>query len=179
MVVMSRRDDVSFVAFVRASEGRLRHVAWLLTGDHLRAEELVQETLVRVYGRWSRVEVDDAFAYCRRIMVNARTDRWRRLRREVLVGEPPDAGRPVGGRDLGDDVAARSDLATALRHLTPRERAVVVLRYHLDLSEQQTAAELRVSVGTVKSTASRALAKLRARMKRADDQPSPVTTKGA
>jgi RNA polymerase sigma-70 factor (sigma-E family) len=147
------------VAFVAGAQSSLHHLAWLLTGDVHRAEELVQDTLVRIYGAWPRVRDDDPYAYTRRVLVNAKTDTWRRRRREDLVEEPPEPeGTTSAGEDAVDD---RLSLVAALRALTGRERAVLALRYFADLSEAATAAELGVSVGTVKSTASRALAKLR------------------
>lgn len=159
---MSKRDDESFATFVRASERQLHHLAWLFTGDGHRAEELVQDTLVRTYAVWHRVRQDDPFGYTRRVMVNAKTDAWRRRRREHLVGEVPEPTSGPSSRDVAVDVAGRSALVAALQTLTARERAVVVLRHYVDLSEGETATELGISVGTVKSTASRALAKLRA-----------------
>ena len=119
----------------------------------------MQEALVRTYGAWSRIQNDDPAAYARRVLVNARTDSWRRRRREHLVEEPPEP--PPSPRDPVAGVDQRLALVSALRRLSARERAVIVLRYFVDLSEADTAAELGVSVGTVKSTASRALARLR------------------
>lgn len=156
---MGREDDEFFVAFVSGAQRRLHRMAWLLTGDMHRAEELVQDSLVRTYGAWSRVRHDDPFAYTRRVLVNAKTDSWRRRRREDLVDQDPEP--KIARTDEFARVDGRLELAAALRALSQRERAVLVLRYFLDLSEVHTAAQLRVSVGTVKSTASRALAKLR------------------
>ena len=119
----------------------------------------MQEALVRTYGAWSRIQNDDPAAYARRVLVNARTDSWRRRRQEHLVEEPPEP--PPTPRDPVAVIDERLALVSALRSLSGRERAVIVLRYFVDLSEADTAAELGVSVGTVKSTASRALAKLR------------------
>lgn len=171
-VVMGREDDEEFVAFVSGAQLRLHRVAWLLTGDVHRAEELVQESLVRTYGAWSRVRHDDPFAYTRRVLVNAKTDSWRRRRREDLVSQDPEPTTPRA--DEFARVDGRLELAAALRALSARERAVLVLRYFVDLSEVDTAAELRVSVGTVKSTASRALAKLREGAVRHDAAGSPT-----
>jgi RNA polymerase sigma-70 factor (sigma-E family) len=163
----NRPGDEAFVAFVAGAQSSLHHVAWLLTGDVHQAEELVQDTLVRTYGAWPRVRDDDPYAYTRRVLVNAKTDTWRRRRREDLVEEPPE---PSAGRADEDAVDDRLALVAALRALTGRERAVLVLRYFADLSEAATAAELGISVGTVKSTASRALAKLRAADRRPRDR---------
>ncbi len=152
------RGDEEFVRFVSASSTRLLRAAYLLTGDRHRAEEATQAALVRTYANWSRVRRDDAYAYARAVMVNQLIDAWRRPRREYTVAEFPEPPEPG---DLADDVAARRWVVQALAALTPRERAIIVLRYYFDLSEVETATELDVSVGTVKSTASRALAKLR------------------
>jgi RNA polymerase sigma factor (sigma-70 family) len=101
----------------------------------------------------------DAFGYTQRTLVNLHTDWWRRFRRrELVTSSPPERGDGTGH---SGDIARRDSVVRALRRLTRRERAVVVLRYFLDLTEQQTATELGMSVGTVKSTNARALAKLR------------------
>lgn len=147
-----------FSAFVAAAGPSLLRTAWLLTGDAHRAEELVQDALVRTYVAWSRVRDGDPTAYARRIVVNARVDSWRRRRREHLVADVPEQ---AGSHDVEGGVARRDTLVRALAVLSARERRVVVLRYWLDLSEAQVADELGVSLGTVKSTASRALAKVR------------------
>jgi RNA polymerase sigma-70 factor (sigma-E family) len=153
------RDDAAFLLFVAGARRDLRHLAWLLTGDQHRAEELVQETLARTYAAWPRIRADDPGGYARRVLVNAKTDSWRRRRRERLVEDVGESRYPAP--DVAEVVAYRAEIVAALRGLTARERVVVVLRYYADLSEADTAAELGVSLGTVKSTASRALAKLR------------------
>jgi RNA polymerase sigma-70 factor (sigma-E family) len=154
------RTDAEFVEFAQASYGGLRQAGWLLTGDAHAAEDAVQAALVRTYAAWSRVRKDDAFAYARRVLVNYLTDRWRRQSREYPAGDLPEQ---AVGPDLADEVALRQWLTGALAALTPRERAVVVLRYLFDLPEATVARDLGVSQGTVKSTSSRALAKLRVR----------------
>jgi RNA polymerase sigma-70 factor (sigma-E family) len=152
-------EQEDFAEFARATWPRLRHAAWLLTGHAQDAEDLASLALARTYAKWRRIHRDDPYAYARRVLVNAQIDRVRRTRgREVLTGAPPDA--PVSP-DL-ERSGQRRELAALLATLTERERRVVVLRYYLDVSEAHVAAELGVSVGTVKSTASRALAKLRA-----------------
>ncbi|MCM0674043.1 SigE family RNA polymerase sigma factor [Micromonospora phytophila] len=151
----------SFDDFVRACSYRLYRVGCLLTGGDLaRAEDLVAETLARLYLAWPRIRDGDGFGYARRTMVNLHTDWWRRLprRHETLTGEVPDV---PDGTDHGNQLARRDSIVRALRGLTRRERAVVALRYFLDLTEQETANELGVSLGTVKSANARALAKLR------------------
>jgi RNA polymerase sigma-70 factor (sigma-E family) len=128
-----------------------------LTGNPHDAADLVQDVLERVGVRWAVVgrEPGGVDAYVRRAMVNARTSRWRRRRRESLVAQIPDTA--VTGRDRLED----EPLWQAIRSLPPRQRAVIVLRYYEDLSEAQIAATLGISAGTVKSQASRAVATLR------------------
>jgi RNA polymerase sigma factor (sigma-70 family) len=104
------------------------------------------------------VRRDDAVAYTRRVLVNLHTDSWRRGRREALRAEPPEVVREDHPESVAED---RDTVIRALAVLTERERTVVVLRYYVGLSEAEVAAELGISVGTVKSTASRALARLR------------------
>ncbi len=163
------RGDEEFAEFARASYGRLIHAAYLLTGDRHTAEDAAQAALVRTYAAWSRVRRDDAFAYARRVLVNYVTDRWRRRLREYPTGDLPEH---AAGPDPADEVALREWLTGALATLTVRERAVIVMRYLFDLPEAAVARDLGVTVGTVKSTGSRALAKLRVR---ADPEiPAPV-----
>ena len=152
---MSSDDD--FESFVLGHGRRLVHLAELLTGDRHVAEDLVQDVLARAYPRWHRFEREDPYAYLRQALINARTDRWRR-RLPVLMERPPDS-RAVPDHAVA--VAERDGVLRALRDLTPRERCVVALRYYEDLTEVQTAKSLGITVGTVKSTTSRALRKLR------------------
>ncbi|WP_406080679.1 SigE family RNA polymerase sigma factor [Micromonospora sp. NBC_00858] len=152
------RGDAEFVEFARAASARLVHAAFLMTGDHHQAEDAAQTALVRTYASWSRVRDDDAYGYARRILVNHLVDGWRRPIREYPTEEIPEQRRD----DVADEVATRRWLTAILGALSPRERAIVVLRYYFDLPEAQVARELAISVGTVKSTSSRALEKLRA-----------------
>lgn len=123
------------------------------------AARILSDALARTYLAWPRVCSGDAFGYARRTLVNLHTDWWRRLRRrELITSNPPDV---PDSADHGGDLATRDSVMRSLRGLTRRERAVVVLRYFLDLTERETATELGVSLGTVKSTNARALAKLR------------------
>ena len=153
-------DDEEFPAFVRGASGSLLHTAWLLTGDRHRAEDLVQGALVRTYAAWSRVRAEEATAYARRVLVNSHHDWWRRRRwREEPTGEPPpEATAIVDAAGRADD---RDALVRALAALGRRERTIVVLRYYADLDVETVADLLGVTPGTVKSTASRGLAKLR------------------
>ena len=150
--------DEDFVEFVQASSPGLLRAAYLLTGDRHLAEDAAQTALVRTYAAWSRVRRDDAFAYARRVLVNHVTDRWRRRLREYATGTVPD--QPAKA-DVAEEVALRQWLIGALASLTGRERAVLIMRYYFDLPEATVAYELHITVGTVKSTSARALAKLR------------------
>ncbi len=145
-----------FEAFVATRSPALLRTAYLLTGGNAYdAEDLVQTALVRAVPAWPRIRGNPE-PYVRRIMVNENVSRWRRHRgREVLTDAPPDrAASPDSG---SDEVELRSALAA----LAPRQRAVVVLRYYEDLTERETAELLGISVGTVKSQARDALARLR------------------
>lgn len=158
--------DTEFAAFVTAHQGELLRTAWLLVGDPHRAEELTQQALVRTYVAWPRAR-QAPVPYARRVLVNLRTDTWRRRRRDVLVAEVPDDATPSGSRStpvVADVHADRDELVRALAVLTARQRRVVVLRHLVGLSEAEVAEELGIGVGTVKSTASRALARLREQM---------------
>lgn len=152
----SAEREAAVRAFVEANGAALLHAARLLTGDHHRAEDLVQGALTKLYLKWPRV--DAPLAYARRALVTTHVDAARRR----WTGERASATLPeiAGADDIGaaDD---RDGLRRLLEPLDARERAVVVLRYYCDLSEQDTARTLRIPVGTVKSSCSRALAKLR------------------
>jgi RNA polymerase sigma-70 factor (sigma-E family) len=153
--MVSRDDD--FTQFVESTFAHLCRAAFLLTGDHHEAEDLAQATLARTYVAWNRVH-RSAHGYARTTLLNLVTDRWRRPYREHATADIPE--QPTR-RDPPEDVADRQWLIQMLLSLPPQERAVVVLRHYFDLTEAQTAAELKVSLGTVKSTNSRALSKLR------------------
>jgi RNA polymerase sigma-70 factor (sigma-E family) len=147
-----------FEEFAVVAWPRLRHAAWLLTGHDQDAEDLASTALAKTYAAWRRVRAGEPYAYARRCLVNAQIDRMRRSRgREIVSESPPERAEVTSS----DPAADRDQLAALLVRLSERERRVVVLRYYFDRSESEVAAELGVSVGTVKSTASRALAKLR------------------
>ncbi|MEV6619541.1 SigE family RNA polymerase sigma factor [Amycolatopsis sp. NPDC051106] len=154
---MARGDD-EFADFVRASSARLTHAAYLLTGDRHHAEDAAQTAFTRTYAAWSRVRHKDAYGYARTVLVNHVIDGWRRPIREYATEAMPDRQDRL---DVDQAVTQRAWLTAVLRTLTARERAVVVLRHFFDLPEADVARELGVSLGTVKSTNSRALAKLR------------------
>lgn len=157
--------------FLPRLPGLLRF-AYLLTGDYGEAEDLTQTGLARTFRVWGRVDtLDRPDAYVRRVMVNANARRFRRRRpHHVLVAEPPDRAGPATEFGAVED---RAGLARALALLPARQRAVVVLRYCEDLSETDVATLLQCSVGTVKSQASRGLARLREHLS-ADDMGPPA-----
>jgi RNA polymerase sigma-70 factor (sigma-E family) len=153
--VRSGEAEASFEEYVAARYRSLVRTAYLLTGNHHDAEDLVQATLVKLVGGWRRI-ADRPDAYVRRAMVNEHVSRWRKHRgREVVVEHTPELGHH-------HDVDATLSLQAALAGLAPRQRAVLVLRYFEDLTERETAELLGISVGTVKSQARDALARLRA-----------------
>ena len=153
--------EEGFEDWVLAGGARHKRLAYLLTGDLDEAEDLLQTAYAKVLPRWSRVAAyDSPDAYVRRVMVNLRTSRWRRLRdRERTTDTVPE---PRGSApDLSSLVVESDALLLALRRLPARQRAAVVLRHWCDLSEAETASIMGCSTGTVKSTTSRALAALR------------------
>jgi RNA polymerase sigma-70 factor (sigma-E family) len=142
-----------------------------MLADLTEAEDAVQETLLRIAKRWYRVrKMEDPLAYARRILVNVVLDGARRRSRrhdelsEWAQGHGPDERRDDSAEQAMRAVDARLDFVAALGTLAPRQRAVVVLRYWVDLPEVEVAATLGCSVGTIKSTASRSLARLREMM---------------
>lgn len=148
----------SFAEFVRDRHVELLRFAHVLTGDRHLAEDLVQDALERAGVSWRRIrKQDDPEGYVRRTIINRHLNRMRSLRRERLVADPPDVASA--------DVEHEGDhLWRLLARLPRQQRAVLVLRFYLDLSEAQTAEMLGCSVGAVKSNASRGMTKLRAAM---------------
>jgi RNA polymerase sigma factor (sigma-70 family) len=183
-------DTEQFDGFVVTRSPALLRTAFLLTHDEGRAEDLVQTALAKAWFAWSRIE--DPEAYVRRIMVTTSASWWRRRwTKETPSGGLPDhtfttstdsvtpmvagSARPFDSDHVRDH-ASDHDLWVAIGHLPARQRAVVVLRYLEDRSEAQTAELLGCSVGTVKSQAAKALAKLRldeALMSAADEGTRP------
>lgn len=145
-----------FHEFVAARSVALVRTAYLLTGNQHAAEDLVQEALSRVVVRWrASVAKGDPEPYVRRVLYTTHVSRWRHVRSHP-VDQPPRAAL-----DEADDTTSRIVLGQALDRLTPKQRAVLVLRYYEDLTERQTAAVLGVSVSTVKSQTSQALLRMR------------------
>ena len=148
--------DAEFSEFVRSASASLTRTAYLLTGNPETAAELVQEALVRTYVAWGRVRRDDAPAYARRVLVNLNIDRWRRR-----PAAPTDVVDGLDPRDIEQPVDDRDEVVRLLTGLPAHQRRVIVLRYFNDLPEAEIAAHLGISVGAVKSAASRGLAALR------------------
>ncbi|WP_344664529.1 SigE family RNA polymerase sigma factor [Catenulispora yoronensis] len=161
----------TFDDYVASRGAALLRLAFMLTGDRHLAEDLTQDTLVRVYGRWSRIagmaQVD---AYVRRTLVNSHVS-WRRRRSsgELPLAEPAEATTPNAGADVaadGAEASADRDEAWRLLATLPRkQRAVLVLRYYEDLSDQEIAGVMGCSPATVRSQASRGLATLRGNLR--------------
>jgi RNA polymerase sigma-70 factor (sigma-E family) len=152
--------DAQLADFVRARYPQLLRRAYLLTGDRGLAEDLVQEALARACAAARRRRIHDLNGYVRATMVNLSIRRWRRWARvrEVLTAVVPDPGLS----DRTDDEVERSRMRQALREISPRQRAVLVLRYYEDLSEADIAETLGVGVGTVRSQTARGLSRMRA-----------------
>jgi RNA polymerase sigma-70 factor (sigma-E family) len=149
---------IAFADFVGTRGQALQRTAYLLTGDWAGAEDLLQAALARVYPRWDGIERDDPDAYVRRVLVNTWASWWRRKWR----GEQPTERLPESaGADPYVEADRRDAVRRALGRLPHRQRAVVVLRFHEDMTEAQVANVLGISVGTVKSQTAKALAKLR------------------
>ncbi|MET7423191.1 SigE family RNA polymerase sigma factor [Dactylosporangium sp. NPDC005555] len=148
---------MTFDDFVRGELDALTRSAYLLTGDRQDAEDLVQTVLAKLAVRWQRI--DDPAAYARRVLYTQSVSWWRRRGSrvpETLTGDPPERPAPPGGEP---------ELAMVMRHalarLTPKQRAVLVLRFYEDCTEAETAARLGVRLGTVKSQTRHALDRLR------------------
>ncbi|MFD3540108.1 SigE family RNA polymerase sigma factor [Streptomyces sp. NPDC058662] len=158
---MQAEQELQFQSFVTARWAQLVRTAYLLTGDPHDAEDLTQTALAKAYRSWRRVwRSDNPEAYVRRMLVTCNSDRFRKRRvAERLTAEPPDTGVRDPGAIWADE---RNALMSALAELPARQRAVVVMRYWEDLSEAEVADVMGCAPGTVKSQASKALAKLRA-----------------
>jgi len=158
-VVVEERD---FVSFVRANTTALLRTAYLLTGSSPAAEELVQDTLVRLYPKWDRVSAADVpIAYVRRSLANAFVNHKRRpSSRELVLDVVPERH---DARDAVAQLADRDEVWGLLRTLPDRQRAALVMRFFHDLPDEEIADALGCRVGTVRSLISRGLASLRER----------------
>jgi RNA polymerase sigma-70 factor (sigma-E family) len=164
--------DEEFRDFMHGRWPAMVRLAYALTGDQGHAEDVAQTAFARAYASWPKVRrTGSPEAYVRRIVINENLNRFRKHRvAERLTGTLPDSGTGALAGSLAGSLAAadatrqyddRSVLIAALQRLGPRQRAVIVLRFWLDLTEAEIAAALGCSVGTVKSQAARALATLR------------------
>jgi RNA polymerase sigma-70 factor (sigma-E family) len=150
-----------FEAFVSRAHLGLVRFGTMLLGDPGKGEDLVQTALIKTYGAWGRLHDQAAAgAYTRKVMVRE-AGRWRR---RSWTGEQPTETLPEPGEssDAAEQLADHVRLVEALRILPVPQRAVLLLRFLEARSEEETASLLGISVGTVKSRASRALATLRA-----------------
>lgn len=168
---MDERAEREFREFVGARQAALYRAALLLTGHREDAEDLLQAALSRLALHWGDV-AGSADAYVRKILYHQQVGHWRRRgrQREYSMAEPPEPGRAV---DPADQASLRLTLTRVLRELTPRQRAVLVLRFYEDLPEGEVAQILGCGVGTVRSMTSRTLARVRAM---APELVSTVTT---
>jgi RNA polymerase sigma-70 factor (sigma-E family) len=160
-----------FSVFVRVHSTALLRSAFLLTGDRLEAEELVQDTLVRLYPNWDRVAAADVpLAYVRRSLTNNFLNaRRRRSANDLLFAEPPEQPYEL---DLGSRLSDRQLVRRLLDGLPARQRAVLVLRFFEDLEDTEIASIIGCRRGTVRSIISRGLQQLRAETERqADSRP--------
>ena len=156
----------AFDEFVIARRAALLRTAYLLTGNHHDAEDLVQSALIKVVPKWRRIQ-DHPEPYVRQVLARESVNRWRGSRwREVTTDTVPESTH----HDSTDRIALLEDL----RRLSPRQRAVLVLRYFDDLTEADTAAALGISVGSVKSHVRDALTRLRTQQP--DEEQPAVTT---
>ncbi len=155
--------DAEFTEYLNARQPSLLRTAYLLTGDRHQAEDVLQTSLAKLYLAWDKVnDRASVDAYVRRIMVNENNSLWRRAwkKREYATDQLPEGDPHHDAYDEGLGAV----LWQVVQTLPPKARAVVVLRYYEQLSEAETADVLGISVGTVKSQCSRALASLRERV---------------
>jgi RNA polymerase sigma-70 factor (sigma-E family) len=151
-----------FDEFVRSRTASLLRAAYLLTGDQYLAEDLVQSALARTHVAWRGLHHSgNAEAYTRKVMYHLQVSWWRRRRvPESVTGHAPEP-RDTESHDIADGMVAQVMLRRALDRLTPKQRAVLVLRFFEDRSEAETAEILGVSAGTIKSQTAKALTRLR------------------
>jgi RNA polymerase sigma-70 factor (sigma-E family) len=158
---MREAREREFDEFVLARQQRLLRTAYLLCGDWHLAEDLTQNALAKVYVSWARIKrVDNVDAYVHRMLFRTYIDTYRRRRKqEILSAAVPDVAAAEAGGRAGSEV--RMALISALAKVTPRYRAVLVLRFWEDRSIPETADALGISEGSVKSHTHRGLHQLR------------------
>jgi RNA polymerase sigma-70 factor (sigma-E family) len=164
-------DEPDFDTWVSHRGAGLLRFAYLITRDHGRAEEAVQDALVAAYSRWSRIGAEPD-AYVRQCIINADISRWRRFfRRETLTGDPDLLSDSGLGASVDHAVAhAEKDAVwTLCASLPTRQRAAVILRYYEGLPDAEIAEILGCSAGTVRSQIHRALASLRTTLSTAEE----------
>lgn len=166
--------DEAFAVFVREHNASLYRTAFLLTGSHTAAEDVLQETLTYLYPRWDRVQAaDSAVAYVRRSLTNRFVSSTRqRAGRDLSMWDLPDGW---DGQDLSETVANRELVWQLLGSLPARQRAAMVMRYFHDLPDDEIAASLGCRAATVRSLVSRGMALLRAQA----DGPTPIALRGS
>ncbi|MBD3914071.1 SigE family RNA polymerase sigma factor [Nocardioides hwasunensis] len=172
----SRADrDADFSAYMSARQPALYRTAYLLAGDHAGAEDLLQNAFAKLYLSWDRIRDPQALdGYVRRVMVNENNSLWRRAwKRREHATDPTSGTLPETSTHDDYDDGTGGALWSFVQTLSPKQRAVIVLRYYEQLSEAEIADVLGISPGTVKSQASRALAALRARAPHSLDPRGP------
>jgi len=152
-----RSESSDFREFVSARQGALRRTAYLLCGDWHQAQDLTQQTFAKLFVAWSRVRAVEAVdAYARQVLVRTFIDESRKRRNhELATADLPDTGAE------SPEIETRMALMEALKQLSPRQRAVVALRFWDDMSVEATAEALGMKANTVKSDTARALTKLK------------------
>jgi RNA polymerase sigma-70 factor (sigma-E family) len=158
--VSTGASDGGFADFMRAHAPVLMRKAYLLTGSRLAAEDLVQDTLARLYPRWTRVAASDVpLAYVQRSLTNNfLNQRRKRGYRELLIEAPPDC---AARHSVEREVVDRDEACALLQTLSHRQRTVLILRFYEGFTDAEIAQRLACRPGTVRSLASRGLASLR------------------
>ncbi|GAA1375212.1 SigE family RNA polymerase sigma factor [Catellatospora chokoriensis] len=156
-------DETAFADFVRQRGAALYRYGYLLTGSHHDADDLVQEALIRLRGKWQRLHTDDPIGYVRTTMARLHVSFWRRRKnRERPAASLPEVAVDDPGLASVDAEATQADaLWAALATLPPRQRAVLVLRFYEQLTDAEIAETLHLTRGTIRGHASRGLEKLR------------------
>src|SRR3954447_19980277 len=165
MAMRSSLEATAFTEFMSARSASLFRTAYLITGDHQLAQDLLQESLIKTYLAWPRLrDISKAEAYTRKTIVTTAIS-WRR--RRSFHERPTDLLPDTAVPDSGAAITTHASIVAQLRTQPPRQRAAIVLRYYEDLSEAQTAEVKGCSGGAVKSHVSTGLARLRQSLGRA------------